>query len=138
MYIRVHITYSLIMIIIIQVYVLSVLVFLYIQGPVGRRKIPTNYSWLPGDMRRLGGANTLGTLQMGSDAVLGTGHRHQERWHIIFVEGITMEKAAQPSCIRAKLHRSSQKCWRNTESWPTWQRRSAALFTIFIQTGSRA
>ena len=61
----------------IQVYVLSVLVFLYIQGPVGRRKIPTNYSWLPGDMRRLGGANTLGTLQMGSDAVLGTGHRRQ-------------------------------------------------------------
>ncbi len=32
---------------------------MYIQGPVGRGRIPTKYFWLPGDMMLRGGANTL-------------------------------------------------------------------------------
>jgi hypothetical protein len=52
---------------------------MYIQGPVGRGRIPTKYFWLPGDMMLRGGANTLGILQMGSNAVLGAEHRHLER-----------------------------------------------------------
>ena len=47
---------------------------MYIQGPVGRGRIPTKYFWLPGDMMLRGGANTLGILQMGSNAVPGAEH----------------------------------------------------------------
>jgi hypothetical protein len=52
---------------------------MYIQGPVGRGRIPIKYFWLPCDMMLRGGANTLGILQMGSNAVLGAEHRHLER-----------------------------------------------------------
>ncbi len=115
-----------------------IIIISYVQGPVGTERNQDGCSWLPGVMMRLEPANTQGISRMGCGAALGRGHRHQGRRHIASVELIPMAAPWFTSCIPAKLHRSSRKSLLPTRFWLFWGRRSAALFTIFIQTGSRA
>ena len=83
-------------------------------------------------------ANTQETLQMACAAAHGRGHRIQERWRIDSLAQITIKENVFTSCTPAKLLPSSRRSWRSTRFWLSWGRKSAALFTIFIQTGSRA